>query len=114
VADDSENPVDGQVGGITRRQALKRGAVLGGALAWATPVVQVVGMRAAQAQTVSPGCQFELVPVNPLTGLPIPGATICLTYEQAVCDCIAAATSGAEIAVCLSAIPISVVLGPCS
>src|SRR5688572_14686110 len=30
---------------ITRRQALKRGAILGGALAWATPVVQVIGMK---------------------------------------------------------------------
>ena len=40
---------------ITRRQALKRGAILGGALAWATPVVQVVGMRPAFAQVASPG-----------------------------------------------------------
>ena len=50
----------GPGGPITRRQALKRGVVLGGALAWATPVVQVVGMRPAMAQTVSPGCRIEI------------------------------------------------------
>ena len=45
---------DDQAVGITRRQALKKGAIFGGALAWATPVVQVVGMKAAGAQVVSP------------------------------------------------------------
>lgn len=43
--------------GITRREVLRRGAILGGAVAWATPVVQVVGMRPALAQAPSPGCQ---------------------------------------------------------
>jgi hypothetical protein len=46
--------------GLTRREALKRGAVFGGvALAWTTPLVQVVGMSPALAQTTSPvgqGC----------------------------------------------------------
>lgn len=42
--------------GLTRRQLLKRGAALGGAVAWATPVVQVVGMRAAGAQETSDPC----------------------------------------------------------
>ena len=41
--------------GLSRRDFLKRGAALGGALVWVTPVVQVVGMRPAFAQTVSPG-----------------------------------------------------------
>ena len=41
---------------LTRREILKRGAVFGGALVWATPVVQVVGMGRARAQTPSPGC----------------------------------------------------------
>lgn len=36
--------------GITRRDALRRGAVVGGALIWAAPVVQTVGMQAAKAQ----------------------------------------------------------------
>jgi hypothetical protein len=44
--------------GLTRREALKRGAMLGGALVWAIPVVQTVGMTAAMAQTVSPELLF--------------------------------------------------------
>jgi hypothetical protein len=42
--------------GVSRRDFLKRGAALGGAIAWATPVVQTIGMRAAFAQTASPAC----------------------------------------------------------
>ncbi|HJQ91899.1 MAG TPA: hypothetical protein VJ950_09340 [Acidimicrobiia bacterium] len=40
--------------GITRRDLLRRGAVLGGAVIWATPVVQTLGMGRAFAQTASP------------------------------------------------------------
>lgn len=40
--------------GITRRDLLRRGAVLGGAVVWATPVVQTLGMGRAFAQTASP------------------------------------------------------------
>lgn len=35
---------------LTRRQVLKRGAAAGGALLWATPVVQSLGARPAWAQ----------------------------------------------------------------
>lgn len=35
---------------ISRRDALRRGAVLGGALVWAAPTVQSIGMRGAFAQ----------------------------------------------------------------
>lgn len=40
--------------GITRRDLLRRGAVLGGAVMWTTPVVQTLGMGRAFAQTASP------------------------------------------------------------
>lgn len=40
--------------GITRRDLLKRGAALGGAVVWATPVVQTLGMGRAFAQVPSP------------------------------------------------------------
>ena len=40
--------------GITRRDLLRRGAVLGGAVVWATPVVQTLGMGRAFAQSASP------------------------------------------------------------
>lgn len=47
--------------GVTRREALKKGARLGGALVWAIPVVQTVGMSSAMAQTVSEGnCCLEV------------------------------------------------------
>ena len=46
--------------GLTRREALKKGAILGGvAMAWTTPAVQIVGMSPALAATTSPvgqGC----------------------------------------------------------
>lgn len=40
--------------GITRRDLLRRGAALGGAVVWATPVVQTLGMGRAFAQVPSP------------------------------------------------------------
>lgn len=40
--------------GLSRRDLLRRGAALGGALAWATPVVQVIGMSPALANVPSP------------------------------------------------------------
>lgn len=40
--------------GISRRDLLKRGAALGGAVVWATPVVQTLGMGRAFANTASP------------------------------------------------------------
>ncbi len=40
--------------GISRRDLLRKGAVLGGAVVWATPVVQTLGMGRAYAQTASP------------------------------------------------------------
>ena len=41
-------------GGISRRQALKKGAVVGGTVLWATPVVQSIGMSRAFGQVPSP------------------------------------------------------------
>ena len=73
---------DDQAVGITRRQALKRGAIFGGALAWATPVVQVVGMKAAGAQVVSPPVADVLVRVQ--LG---PNNEQCFMVTQEVADC---------------------------
>lgn len=39
--------------GLNRRQALTRGALAGGALVWATPLVQVVSLTAAHAESPS-------------------------------------------------------------
>ncbi len=40
---------------INRREALKKGALVGGAVLWITPVVQIVQMGPAYASDVSPG-----------------------------------------------------------
>ncbi len=40
-------------GGISRREALKRGVVLGGAAVWAVPAVQVLNITEAAAQQPS-------------------------------------------------------------
>ena len=38
---------------VTRRQALKRGAVVGGALVWTVPAIQAVSLTAAHADSPS-------------------------------------------------------------
>lgn len=40
---------------VSRRSALKKGAVAGGALLWVAPAVQVIGLSQAHAQVPSPG-----------------------------------------------------------
>ena len=52
--------------GISRRDLLKRGAVLGGAVVWVTPVVQTLGMGRAFAQTASPvpGQDISYIGIN--------------------------------------------------
>ena len=62
--------------GITRRDLLKKGAILGGAVVWVTPIVQSVGMGRAFAQTTSPctppisyiAMNVICVPPAPITG----------------------------------------------
>jgi hypothetical protein len=75
----TEGPREQPVG-ITRRQALKKGVIFGGALAWATPVVQVIGMKPALAQVASPiGDRVVTV----VTG----AVTRCFLVTQEVFDC---------------------------
>lgn len=51
--------------GISRRDLLKKGAALGGAVMWATPVVQTLGMGRAFAQTASPtGQDISYIGIN--------------------------------------------------
>lgn len=76
---------------ITRREALRRGAVVGGAAAWALPTVQTIGVRAAYAQTAGtpqpgdPGTgSVSGVVLNARTGDPISGATVQIAGQSAV------------------------------
>ena len=52
--------------GITRRDLLRRGAALGGAVLWTTPVVQTLGMGRAFAQVPSPtgGSDISYIGIN--------------------------------------------------
>lgn len=43
-----------QQGTLSRREVMRRGAVIGGAAAWAVPTVQTIGLRAAGAATGTP------------------------------------------------------------
>lgn len=91
---------------LSRRSFLKRGAVLGGAVAWATPVIQAVGMRPAMAagpsgpcdvtyaakieSPTSTGCPTDSVPIGDgccvdIVGQPAGGA-MCLTVPSTVND----------------------------
>lgn len=76
---------------ITRREALRRGAVVGGAAAWALPTVQTIGVRAAYAQTAGtpqpgdPGTgSVSGVVIDARTGDPIGGATVQTAGQSAV------------------------------
>ncbi len=63
-------------GGMTRREALKRGAVVAGAAAWTTPAVQAIRMSQALAQDVSgfgTDCCDPKVDLRNLTFLYQPG-----------------------------------------
>jgi hypothetical protein len=50
-----------ETGSITRREALRRGAVVGGAVLWASPTVQTLGMGRALAAQPSGGCAYYAV-----------------------------------------------------
>ena len=80
--------------GITRRQALKKGAIFGGALAWATPVVQVIGMKPAFAQVASEGAAGLIL--GPLNN------GHCYEVTQAEYDCFQANCSGDKSPGCLN------------
>lgn len=58
---------------ITRRELLKRGAVIGGSVLWVTPVVQTVGMSSAFAATPSPTCSIYCIVWSPATGISLGG-----------------------------------------
>jgi hypothetical protein len=54
--DTEDGTMDSESSTISRRDLLKRGALVGGAVLWVAPFVQVVGMGRAFAKDVSPNC----------------------------------------------------------
>jgi hypothetical protein len=81
--------------GVTRRQALKKGALTGAAIVWTVPVVQSIGMSAAHADEPS----TDVLPTKtgtteaPPSG-PAPGGTEVLGTQQG-----ALAHTGADVPV---------------
>lgn len=55
-------PIDQQLTGteITRREALRKGLMLGGAVLWTTPMVQAIGITPALASETSSTCCFDI------------------------------------------------------
>lgn len=66
--------------GITRRDLMRRGAIVGGTLLWVTPVVQSLG-PAAFAHQVSPANHFCCFCSDPTGG----GSRSTVTNTQAYC-----------------------------
>ncbi|MBT8206897.1 MAG: hypothetical protein HKN07_05245 [Acidimicrobiia bacterium] len=67
---------------VTRREMLKRGAVTGVAIAWATPVIQTVSMSKAFAQTASD------MPTTTTTTEPPPPATYYAVKIEPTNNCV--------------------------
>ena len=67
VAEDGSAPLR------DRREVLKRGAVLGGAVVWATPVVQVLNISVADAASGEQPPPPPPPPLPPVVGLPSHG-----------------------------------------
>ena len=55
----------GSSGSMSRRDVLRRGAVVGGALVWTVPVVQAVSMQAAHAESASAPPRDDKKPKKP-------------------------------------------------
>ncbi len=73
---------DSETQGITRRDLLKRGAALGGAVAWAVPVVNTLGMGRAFASTASPvGKDISYIGIN-VTDCSVNGAPFFAKWED--------------------------------
>ncbi len=65
---------------VSRRTALRRGAALGGALVWAAPTVQVLGLGAVQAATSAP--PTGETPTTPRPGRPRPRPAVAVRARR--------------------------------
>jgi hypothetical protein len=72
---------------LTRRETLKRGAALGGALIWSVPTVQTLTMSAARAQTPSPspGPDISYIALNVTCTHPVTASYV-IKYEGCTGD----------------------------
>jgi hypothetical protein len=109
--DEKETPRDdtrlklGDESGMTRRDLIRRGAVVGGTLLWVAPAIQSIGSK-AYAQTGSGLCDVclatEVDPDGPGPLPPVAGH-IPLGATPACCECVSA-NGGGVLAVLICAI----------
>jgi hypothetical protein len=93
-------------GGLSRRQVIKRGAVVGGAVMWAAPVVQSFTSPAG-AQVTTPLCDCTVCAEFDFLGSTF--HQVCsLTDESCECGCCCATGNAAVCANCSSGAPCSV------
>jgi hypothetical protein len=82
--------------GITRRDLMRRGAVVGGTLLWVAPAIQSIGAKAYAQDGGSPLCEACVsVTFNPPG--PPPPVTSHFLFDPTMpcCDCISAAAGDA-------------------
>lgn len=80
---------EGQLGAIgtasiSRREMLKKGAIVGGAVAWAVPAVELVGTRVAAAQShhLEADCKVKVPGVTTFVPTGSAKTTIVITYVR--------------------------------
>jgi hypothetical protein len=103
-------PDVGPEGGITRRGLMKRGALLGGAVVWATPVIQSLTTSAhAQASPLCSACLSATTDPDGPGGNPPTSEHVTFTPTPQCCNCIAGFGGGVVgVLVC------AVLTGDCS
>jgi hypothetical protein len=73
--------------GISRRDLIRRGAIVGGTLVWAAPVVQSIAPKAlAQTGQGTPACEITVI-FQPAPGGPCFQVGVC-TAEPECCTCL--------------------------
>jgi hypothetical protein len=108
---DSPPTTDQERAGPNRRDVLRRGAILGGAMVWTVPVVQTFG-GAAFAATGTPPCTPEEITIGPPGGPCDMKLTLAATAQ--CCNCIASySDAGIGAAMCYRSGDCTGAFGPC-
>ncbi|NHC12782.1 hypothetical protein [Motilibacter deserti] len=68
--------------GISRREALKKGALVGGAAVWAVPAMQAISVGTADAASAGPTPPVPTVPADPPKPcIPATGLLLCTVWK---------------------------------
>lgn len=94
--------------GMTRRDLMRRGAIVGGTLLWVAPAIQSIGSKAYAQTTGSPLCAACLSATVQEPGEDPVTTHIIFTPTTQCCDCIEASGGG------IVAVVVCAVSGDCS